>query len=186
MSLSRRSTYVEDVATGLCPTRPHRDVRGRFLIGRVRSSRESPRAAVPAMAATGEGKDRNRATTRKLSQMPRHAHIPGWAVVPGCYGPAVERRQAAATDRTMASGHRCPRGTESARPGPGLTRAERVNLARVRCAGAGMRRQGGRPTVMGAEARWRDRVTEKRMPVVRKAAGKRVPQGRVLSRKVLV
>jgi len=39
---------------------------------------------------------------------------------------------------------------------------------------------------MGAEARWRDRVTEKRMPAVRKAAGKRAPQGRVSSRKVLV
>ena len=52
------SAYVEDVAPGLCLTCPHRDVRGRFLIGRVRSSRESSRAAVPTMAATGEGKSR--------------------------------------------------------------------------------------------------------------------------------
>src|SRR5216683_808407 len=51
----------------------------------------------------------------------------------------------------MASGHRCPRGREGARPGPGLMRAERGNPVRVRRAGAGMRRQGGRPTVRGAE-----------------------------------
>src|SRR6266436_8616525 len=49
---------ARDVATGLCLTCPRRDVRGRFLTGRVRSSRESPRAAVPAMVVTGEGKDR--------------------------------------------------------------------------------------------------------------------------------
>ena len=74
---------VEDVATGLCSTCPHRDVRGRFLIGRVRSSRESPRVADPTMAATGEGKDRHGATTRKLLLMPRQVHIPGWVAVPG-------------------------------------------------------------------------------------------------------
>ena len=61
-----------DIATGLCSTCPRRDVRGRFLIGWVRSSRKSPRAAVPAMAVTGEGKDRNRATIRKPLLMPRH------------------------------------------------------------------------------------------------------------------
>jgi hypothetical protein len=47
--------------------------------------------------------------------------------------------------------HRCPRGRESARPGPGLTRVERVNPAswvRRRSAEAGC---GGRPTAMGAE-----------------------------------
>src|SRR5450755_949969 len=43
-------------------------------------------------------------------------------------------------------------------------RAERVNLARVRRAGTGMRRRGGRPIVRGAEPRWRDRVPRKRMP----------------------
>jgi hypothetical protein len=57
--------------------------------------------------------------------MPRHPRIPGWVVLPGWQGPAVERRQAAATDLTMAGEHRCPRGTEGARPGPGLMRAER-------------------------------------------------------------
>jgi len=98
------------------------------------------------MAATGEGKDRNRATTRKLLLMPRNKDIPGWADVPGWQGPAVERRQAAATDHPMASEHRCSRGRESARPGLGLMRAERVNLVRVRRAGAGMRRRAvGRP-----------------------------------------
>ena len=102
------------------------------------------------MAVTGEGKDR-RATTREPSLMPRHPHTPGWAVVPGWQGLAVERRQAAATDPAMASEHRRPRGIEGARPGPGLMRAERENLARVRRAGAGMRRRGGRPTVRGAE-----------------------------------
>jgi hypothetical protein len=83
--------------------------------------------------------------------MPRHSHIPGWVVLPGWQGPAVERRQAAATDLAMAGEHRCPRGTEGARPSPGLTRAERGNPVRVRRAGAGMRRRGGRPTVRGAE-----------------------------------
>src|SRR6266849_3228228 len=142
---------ARDVATGLCSTCPRRDVRGRFLTGRVRSSRESPRAAAPAMVATGEGKDRYRATTRKLLLMPRHVHTPGWVVLPGWQGPAAERRQAAAADAPMAGEHRCSRGRESARPGLGLTRAERVNLVRVRRAGAGMRRRGGRPTVRGAE-----------------------------------
>ena len=37
---------------------PRRDVRGRFWTGWVRSSRQSPRATAPVMAATGEGKDR--------------------------------------------------------------------------------------------------------------------------------
>jgi len=53
----------------------------------------------------------------------------------------------------MASEHRHPRGIESARPGLGLTRAERVNPARVRYGAPGMRAGGGRPTVMGAELR---------------------------------
>src|SRR5690348_5223995 len=50
------------------------------------------------MAATGEGKDRYRATTRKLLLMPRQVNIPGWVVSPGWQGLAVERRQAAAAD----------------------------------------------------------------------------------------
>jgi hypothetical protein len=83
--------------------------------------------------------------------MPRHEYIPGWAVVPGWQGPAAERRQAAAGELVTASEHRCPRGTEGARPGPGLMRAERGNLVRVRRAGAGLRRRDGRPTVRGAE-----------------------------------
>ena len=127
-------------------------MRGRFLIGWVRSSRESPRAADPTMAATGEGKDRHGATTRKLLLMPRHVHTPGWVVLPGWQGPAAERRQAAAADRSTASEHRCPRGIEGARPGPGLMRAERGNLARVRPAGTGRCRPAGRPIVRGAEA----------------------------------
>jgi len=49
------------------------------------------------MAATGEGKDRNRATIRKPLLMPRDIDIPGWMAVPGWQEPAVERRQAAAT-----------------------------------------------------------------------------------------
>jgi hypothetical protein len=81
------------------------------------------------MAVTGEGKDRNRATIREPLLMPRHEHIPGWAVVPGWQGPAAERRQAAAGELLTASEHRCPRGTEGARPGPGLMRAERGNRA---------------------------------------------------------
>ncbi len=66
----------------------------------VRSLRESPRAAVPTVAVTGEGKDRW-ATNRKLLPMPRQNDIPGWVAVPGWQGPAVERRQAAATDNPM-------------------------------------------------------------------------------------
>jgi hypothetical protein len=65
----------------------------------------------------------------------------------------------------MASEHRCPRGKESAQPGPGLTRGERVNPARVRAAGARVcvpeavgRQQWGRNSV------WWDRVPKKRMP----------------------
>src|SRR6185312_437736 len=53
----------------------------------------------------------------------------------------------------MASEHRCPRGRESAQPGPGLMRAERVNPARVPRTGAGMRGACGRPRAMGAESR---------------------------------
>jgi hypothetical protein len=56
-------------------------------------------------------------------------------------------------DGLMVSEHRRPRGTESARPGPGLTRGKRVNPARVRSMCAGMRIWGGRPTVRGAESR---------------------------------
>ena len=81
------------------------------------------------MAVTGEGKDRNGATIRKPLLMPRDIDIPGWMAVPGWQEPAAERRQAAATDNSMASGHRRSRGKEGARPGPGLTRAERVNPA---------------------------------------------------------
>lgn len=51
---------------------PHREVRGWFLIGWVRSLRGGPGAAVPAMAAAGEGKDRNRATVREPLLMPRY------------------------------------------------------------------------------------------------------------------
>jgi hypothetical protein len=90
-------------------------------------------------------------TAREPLLMPRHSRIPGWVVLLGWQGPAVERRQAAATDLAMAGEHRCPRGTEGARSGLGLMRAERGNLVRVRRAGAGMRRRGGRPTVRGAE-----------------------------------
>jgi hypothetical protein len=81
------------------------------------------------MAATGEGKDRNGATIRKPLLMPRELDIPGWVVLPGWQGLAVERRQAAAADALTADEHRCPRGREGARPGLGLTRAERVNPA---------------------------------------------------------
>jgi hypothetical protein len=79
-------------------------------------------------------------------------------------GAAVVKRQAATTEISMVDEHRCLRGRESARPGPGLTRAERVNPARVRGTCAGMRRWCGRPTVRGAELRWQDRVSKKRTP----------------------
>jgi hypothetical protein len=42
----------------LCSICPHRSVRGRFLIGWVRSLREHPRATAPTMVATGKGKGR--------------------------------------------------------------------------------------------------------------------------------
>ena len=53
----------------------------------------------------------------------------------------------------MTGEHRRPRGIDSARPGPGLTRVERVKPVRVRSTCAGMRGVSGRPTVMGAESR---------------------------------
>ena len=84
------------------------------------------------MAATGEGKDRYRATTRKLSLMLRHTNVPGWEVVPGWQGLAAEKRQATTTEASMVGEHRRPRSRESARPGPDLTHAKRVNPARVR------------------------------------------------------
>jgi hypothetical protein len=124
------------------------------------------------------------ATTRKPLLMPRYLHTPDWAAVPGCQGPAAERRQATAADSSTAGEHRCPRGIEGARPGLGLMRAERVNLARVRRAGAGTRRRGGRPIVRGAEPRWRDRVPDKRMPAAERQqesegreTGKILPDG---------
>jgi hypothetical protein len=83
------SELVEEVRLyRLCSTCPRRDVRGRFLTGRVRSSRKSPRAAVPAMVATGAGKT-ERATTRKPLQMPRDVSIPGWIAPPGWQGPPL-------------------------------------------------------------------------------------------------
>jgi hypothetical protein len=48
--------------------------------------RESPRAAAPTMVATGKGKDRNRATTRKLSLMLRESNVPGWVGGTGMTG----------------------------------------------------------------------------------------------------
>ena len=105
--------------------------------------------------------------------MPRHSRVPGWVVVPGWQGPAVERRQAAATDGAMAVEHRCPRGTEGARPVWVSCVRNVETLLWVRIAGAGMRRRCGKPTVRGAEIPWRDRVPIKRMPGGRKAAGKR-------------
>jgi hypothetical protein len=132
------------------------------------------------MVVTGEGKDRNRATTRKLLLMPRQLDISGWNAVPGWQGSAVVRRQAATTDPSMVSEHRHPRGKESARPGPGLTRVERVNPARVRRRCAGMRAGGGRPTVRGAEFRLVGQGAQEANAGSRKAAGNRRPQDREL------
>jgi hypothetical protein len=73
--------------------------------------------------------------------------------MPGWQGLAVVKRQATTTDTSMVGEHRCPRGIESARPGSGLMRAERVNPARVRSTCAGMRGACGRPRVIGAESR---------------------------------
>lgn len=56
----------------------------------------------------------------------------------------------------------------------------------VRIPGAGMRRRCGKPTVMGAEFPWQDRVPRKRMPGGRKAAGKRGRRTGNSSRMVLV
>src|SRR5258708_32001284 len=74
-----------EVGRCLCRTGPRRDVRGRFLTGWVRSSRKSPRAVVPVVAATGAGED-PRATVREPFLMPRHTDIPGWVAVPGWVG----------------------------------------------------------------------------------------------------
>ena len=125
-------------------------MRGRFLTGRVRSSRESPRAAAPAIVATGEGNDRYRTTTREPLLMPRHTNIPGWVVPPGWQGPAAVRRRAAVVEWPWPVSTAVP-GVEKASGPVGLMRVKRGNLVRVRRAGAGMRRLGGRPIVRGAE-----------------------------------
>jgi hypothetical protein len=127
------------------------------------------------MATTGAGKGRYGATSGKLSQMLRHANIPGWVVVLGWQGSAVERRQAATTDVSMVSEHRYPRGIESARPGLCLTRVERVNPARVRRGCAGMRAGGGRPTVRGAELRLAGQGAQEANAGGGNAAGNRRP-----------
>ena len=118
-----------DVATGLCSTCPRRDVRGRFLAGWVRQLTGKPRGRRPSHGGHRRGEGPEWAIIREPLLMPRYTDIPGWVAVPGWQGPAAGRRQAAATDHPMASGYRCPRGREGARPGPGLTRAERGNRA---------------------------------------------------------
>jgi hypothetical protein len=75
----------------------------------------------------------------------------------------------------MASEHRRPRDIESAQPGPGLTRVERVNPARVRSTCAGMRGVRGRPTVMGAESRLAGQGVQEANAGGRKVAGNRGP-----------
>src|SRR5258708_37762780 len=100
------------------------------------------------MAATGKGKDRRGDYQGTLADASSKPH-PGLGGCAGVTGTAAVRRQATAADGPMAGEHRCPRGKEGARPGPGLMRAERGNLARVRRAGAGMRRRGGKPAVKG-------------------------------------
>ena len=103
------------------------------------------------MVATGKGKDRYRATTRKLLLMPRQVHTPGWVVSPGWQGPAVERRQAAAADGAWPVSTAVP-GVQRA-PGPvWVSRVRNVETVPwVRISGAGMRRRCGKPTVRGAE-----------------------------------
>jgi hypothetical protein len=101
-------------------------------------------------------------------------------------GTAAERRQATVADR--------PRPVSTAVPGvqkaPGPVRVSCVRnmetLLWVRIAGAGMRRRCGKPIVRGAESPWRDRVTEKRMPGGRKAAGKQGRKAGNSSRMALV
>src|SRR5258707_9318314 len=83
----------------LCLPSPRRDVRGRFLTGWVRSSRKSPRAVVPVVAATGAGEDR-RATLREPLLVPPHTGTPGLGAVPRWGGDG----------RCVAAGRR-PRGT---------------------------------------------------------------------------
>jgi len=80
----------------------------------------------------------------------------------------------------MASEHRRPRGRESAQPGPGLTRAERVNPARVRSTRAGRRGACGRPTARGAESRLAGQGVQEANAGSRKAAGNRRPHYREL------
>jgi hypothetical protein len=80
----------------------------------------------------------------------------------------------------MASEHRCPRSRESAQPGPGLIRAERVNPARVRSTCAGMRGACGRPTVRGAESRLAGQGVQEANAGDRKVAGNRRPYHREL------
>ena len=58
MSSLRRFDECRRRSYRLCSTCPHRSVRGRFLIGWVRSLRERSRAAAPTMAATSKEKDR--------------------------------------------------------------------------------------------------------------------------------
>jgi len=114
-------------------------VRGRLLAGWVRSSRESRRAAVPARAATGEGKDRRGDYQGTLADASSRKH-PGLGGFPGWQGPAAERRQAAAAHASRPVGTVVP-GVERA-PGPVRVSCVRnvETLLWVRITGAGMRR----------------------------------------------
>jgi hypothetical protein len=124
------------------------------------------------MAATGAGKDR-RGDYQGTFADASLVQLPGLGGCAGMTGTAAERRQATAAE--------CPRPVGTAVPGvqraPGPVRVSFVRnvetLLWVRISGAGMRRRCGRPTVRGAEFLWRDRVSRKRMPGGRKAAGKR-------------
>jgi len=147
----------------------------RFLTGGVRSSRESPRAVVPARAVTGEGKDRY----GRLSGTPRRCLV----TIASRAGQWCRDDR----DRSLEGGRRRPRmrrwpagtavpGVERA-PGPVRvlrvrkveTLSGSVSQARV-CAGGAVGRPGGGGIL------WRDWGAKKRMPGSRKAAGKQGQQ----------
>jgi len=171
---------VEGVATGLCSTRLHRDVGGRFLIGRVRSLRGSPRAVDPALVATGEGEGAG------IGRLPGNCC---WCLVNQAFRVGLLVRDA--TDRPLCGGRRRPRttrwpantvvlGVETA-PGPvRVSRVGNVETPPGSVSGARLRCWWGRPTVLGAESPLAGQGAQGSERRRRNAAGNRRPQHRGL------
>ena len=142
-----------DDATGLCSTCPRRDVRGRFLTGWVRSSRESPGPSVSALGRSGVRRGGGRGRIWGPLWWSRDRDISGGGAVSGGEGPAPQRGGRRGAGRARAREHPAVRGIESAPGGVGLLCVGRGDLSRVRAGETGSCcRPGGRPMRGGEEA----------------------------------